>query len=81
MEFLHNQSYYTVATHIAPRALHTVKYDTLDCDRSASRQGDLSMIYIKLQAVIYGLVYVSKKGTTEDEMVEWHHRLNGLESE
>ena len=22
-----------------------------------------------------------KKGTTEDEMVEWHHKLNGHESE
>ena len=22
-----------------------------------------------------------EKGTTEDEMVEWHHRLNGHESE
>ena len=39
------------------------------------------MIYIKSQTVIYGILYVSKKGTTEDEMVGWHHQLNGHEFE
>ena len=27
------------------------------------------------------IVYCEEKGTTEDEMIGWHHRLSGHESE
>ena len=33
------------------------------------------------KSLILGKIEGKKKGMTEDEMVEWHHRLNGHEFE
>ena len=33
------------------------------------------------KTLMLGKTEVGEKGTTEDEMVRWHHRLHGYESE
>ena len=33
------------------------------------------------KTLMLGKIEAGEKGKTEDEMVEWHHQLNGYESE